>query len=113
MATDLATSRLEKEFLPGLRRLFPGFDAYPQPAQRALVDMIYTLGEGGLARKFPTVVEACRAGRFADAAAHCHRKAHDNEHRKDDARNDATKNLFLDAANLNASLQTLPREVRL
>ena len=112
-ATDLATSRLEKDFLPGLRQLFPGFDGYPQPAQRALVDMVYTLGKEGLEHKFPTVVEACRTGRFADAASHCHRKAHANEHRKSDERNDATKRQFLEAANLNAALQTLPREVRL
>ena len=112
-ATDLATARLEKEFLPGLRRLFPGFDTYPQPAQRALVDMIYTLGEKGLARKFPTVVDACRAGRFDEAANHCHRKAHGNEHRNSDARNDATRRLFIEASNLSASVQTLTREVRL
>jgi GH24 family phage-related lysozyme (muramidase) len=108
----LAIGRLERDFLPGLRRLFPAFDAYPLPAQRALVDMIYTLGESGLKTKFPTVVTACRDGNFAKAAAYCHRRAQPNEHRQGDERNIWTRNMFLEAARLTVSVQTLPREVR-
>jgi len=110
---QLAIARLDNEFLPGLRRLFPSFEAYPPPAQRALVDMVYTLGVKGLETKFPTLVAACQRGDFVRAANNCHRKAHADEHHSGDARNIATKNLFLDAAVLTASVQTLPREVRL
>jgi hypothetical protein len=74
--------------------------------------MAYTLGVRGLERKFPTVVAACKNGDFSTAAAFCHRKARGNEHRKGDARNVATKNLFLEAANLTTSVRTLTREVR-
>jgi GH24 family phage-related lysozyme (muramidase) len=111
-ANQLAVDRLEKDFLKGLRGLFPSFDGYPQPAQRALVDMAYTLGVSGLETKFPSVVKACREGRFADAAKYSHRKVKANEGRKGDERNAATRNLLLEAARLNSSVQALAREVR-
>ena len=44
-----ARGRLEHEFLPGCRRVVTGFDELPLAARRALVDMIYSLGERGLA----------------------------------------------------------------
>ena len=109
---ELANSRIEG-FLKSLQRIFPGFDAYPAPAQRALVDMVYTLGAKGLEKKFPTVVASCRAGDFTTAARFCHRKAQANEHRTGDARNELTKNQFLEAARLAASVQTVKREIRL
>jgi len=112
VANQLAIDRLEKDFLKGLRELFPGFDAYPQPAQRALVDMAYTLGVRGLEKKFPTVVKACREGDFRVAAKSCHRMVKANEGRKGDERNVATRNLLLEAARLTSSVQTLAREVR-
>jgi GH24 family phage-related lysozyme (muramidase) len=111
-ANQLAADRLEKDFLKGLRALFPAFDTYPQPAQRALVDMAYTLGVRGLETKFPTVVKACRDGQFAVAAKHCHRKLKATEGRKGDERNVATRDLLLEAARLRSSIQTLAREVR-
>ena len=85
-ANQLAVDRLEKDFLKGLRGLFPGFDGYPQPAQRALVDMVYTLGVSGLETKFPRFVTACREGRFADAAEHSDRKQKANRGRTGDER---------------------------
>jgi GH24 family phage-related lysozyme (muramidase) len=88
---QLAATRLESEFLPGLRRLCPRFDGYPLPAQRALVDMAYNLGVGGLA-KFQTLIAACQRGDFAAAADACHRRSSRDE------RNEATRALFLDAA---------------
>jgi len=109
---ELAYSRIDG-FRKQLRELFPGFDRYPVPAQRALFDMVYTLGKKGLANKFPTVVAACRDGHFEIAAKYCHRKAQANEHREGDARNVATKNLFDEAANLTAAVRSLTREVRL
>ena len=111
-ANQLAVDRLEKDFLKGLRGLFSGFASYPQPAQRALVDMAYTLGIRGLETKFPTVVKACREGEFTVAAKYSHRKVKANEGRKGDQRNVATHNLFLEAARLTSSVQTLAREVR-
>jgi GH24 family phage-related lysozyme (muramidase) len=88
---QLAASRLENEFLPGLRRLCPHFDDYPLPAQRALVDMAYNLGLGGLG-KFPILLAACERGDFAAAAEACNRRSSRQE------RNDATRALFLEAA---------------
>ena len=111
-ASQLAVDRLEKDFLKGLRGLFPGFDGYPQPAQRALVDMAYTLGVRGLETKFPSFVAACRDGNFAEAAEQSERKLKANGGRKGDARNVATRNLLLEAARLTSSVQTLAREVR-
>jgi len=111
-AEELANSRIEG-FLQSLRKLFPGFDAYPAPAQRALVDMIYTLGPKGLETKFPTVVASCRAGDFTTAARFCHRKAKAGEHREGDARNAVTKNQFMEAARLAGTFHTMKREIRL
>jgi GH24 family phage-related lysozyme (muramidase) len=111
-ANELANSRIE-DFLQSLRKLLPGFDAYPAPAQRALVDMIYTLGPKGLEKKFPTVVASCRAGDFMTAARFCHRKAKAGEQREGDARNELTKNQFLEAARLAGTVQTVRREIRL
>jgi GH24 family phage-related lysozyme (muramidase) len=105
LARDLATARLHREFLPGIRRLCPGFDGYPQPAQRALVDMAYNLGVGGLAR-FTNMLRACERGDFVAAAGECHRRTC-----RDD-RNEATRELFLAAAHLTNAVQALLREVR-
>ena len=112
VASQLVVDRLEKDFLKGLRTLFPGFDDYPQPAQRALVDMAYTLGVNGLETKFPRLVTACRERKFADAAGHSERKVKANRGRTGDERNVATRNLLLEAARLTSSIQTLAREVR-
>jgi GH24 family phage-related lysozyme (muramidase) len=92
-AIELATRRLERELLPALRRLCPGFDAYPLPAQRALVDMAYNLGVGRLIR-FGSLIAACAQLDFRKAARYCHRWT------SRAGRNEATRNLFLDAANL-------------
>jgi GH24 family phage-related lysozyme (muramidase) len=106
-ATKLAIDRLQGEFLPKLKALFPGFDSCPVPAQRALVDMAYNLGVDGLKKKFPSFVAAWRDGDFALAAKESERSSSRAE------RNDATRNLLLEAAQLNASVRTLAREVRL
>jgi len=105
VARDMAAARLQHEFLPGIRRLCPGFDGYPQPAQSALVDMAYNLGVGGLAR-FSKMLNACEGGDFAAASAECHRRTC-----RDD-RNDATRELFLAASHLTNAVQALLREVR-
>lgn len=102
----LMADRLEGEFLPGLRRLMPGFDNYPLPAQRALVDMAYNLGLGGLA-KFERLRAACERGDFAAAALECNRKTSRPE------RNQATRELFTMAAGATAARTPSPNEARL
>jgi type VI secretion system secreted protein VgrG len=97
VAVDLAVTRVQREVLPGLRRLCPTFDRYPLPAQRALVDMAYDLGTRGLA-KFRNLIAACKRGDFATAAEHCHRRTTRG------IRNAATRNLFREAADLTASV---------
>jgi GH24 family phage-related lysozyme (muramidase) len=104
----LAVRRLEKEFFPGLRELCPGFDAFPEPAQSAMVDMIYNLGEGsdstpvrratGL-RGFPTMIRYANEGRWADCALECHRKPPTR-----DERNDWTRAQFLAASEIDGRL---------
>jgi GH24 family phage-related lysozyme (muramidase) len=89
----LAQHRLEHEFLPGLRRLFPNFDSFPAPAQRAFVDMAYNLGIEGLGR-FHQLRTAVEAGDWRAAAGECHRRTCRAE------RNDWVRQLFLDAAAL-------------
>jgi GH24 family phage-related lysozyme (muramidase) len=105
VTNDLAIRRLETEFLPGLNRLFPRFDSYPLPAQRALVDMAYNLGVGRLGR-FERLIAACARGDFTAAAEHCHRRS------SRETRNAATSALFLEAANLTASVRPQARQVR-
>jgi GH24 family phage-related lysozyme (muramidase) len=109
LSTKLATDRLNGEFLKGLRKMFPAFDSYPMPAQRALVDMAYNLGVGKLHDRFPKLLGACRETppNFAAAAVESHRSSC----RED--RNDATRTLFEQAARLTASVQQFPREMRL
>lgn len=93
---DLALQRLDREFLPGLRRIFPGFDNYPRSAQVALCDMAYNLGIGGLA-KFRDLRAACESGDFDAAARECNRKTSRDE------RNEWARSLFRHAAVENAA----------
>jgi GH24 family phage-related lysozyme (muramidase) len=95
VAGDLAIRRVDRNVLPGLRRLFPNFDRYPLPARRALIDMAFDLGLAALSR-FRNLITACATGDFATAANHCHRRG------GRDTRNAATRLLFLEAANASA-----------
>jgi GH24 family phage-related lysozyme (muramidase) len=85
---QLMRSRLENEFLPGLRRELPHFDDYPPAAQRALIDMAYSMGLGKLGT-FHKLRDACEAGDWMTAAAECHRMGARAE------RNEWTRDLFL------------------
>ncbi len=76
-----ALRRLETEFLPGIRKMLPGFDGFPEPAQACIVDLAWNLGIGRLAtadRKasgltaFVSLREACNRGDWATAVQHCH-----------------------------------------
>lgn len=70
-AERLAQERIDREFLPGLRRLFPGFEALPEPAQGALLDMAFNIGVRGL-EEFGHLRDAVARGDWRQAAATCH-----------------------------------------
>jgi GH24 family phage-related lysozyme (muramidase) len=74
-----------------LEQSFAGYDSYPLPAKRALLDMIYNLGLDGLL-KFKKMKASVEAGDWTTAAAQCHRNGPSDE------RNNWTRDLFLDAA---------------
>ena len=78
-------------FVVGIRLLL-NFDAFPEPAQEALLDMAFQLGVGGLATKFPHLTAAVRARNWALCANQCHRAG------IAEWRNKATADLFLEAA---------------
>jgi len=118
VAKELALTKL-RDFVQQLQGHFPGFDDYPLPARRALVDMVYNLGLGhrartnrkgeyqpakGLVGKFPSFTQAVEAGDWLRAALACHRK---NTNPKDpahaEARNAWTRQLFEEAASLEAA----------
>jgi len=66
----LASTRLGTEFLPGLHRLFPGFDTYPLLARTVLVDMAYNLGISGIGR-FSHLIAACTSRDWLAASNAC------------------------------------------
>jgi GH24 family phage-related lysozyme (muramidase) len=68
----LVATRLERDFIPGIKRLCHDFDDWPLPARQAIVDMAYNLGVGGLA-KFHKLIAACQARDWATAASECSR----------------------------------------
>ncbi len=45
-AKQTAIARLNREFIPQLKKWLPDFDSYPVPAREALIDMVYTMGIG-------------------------------------------------------------------
>jgi GH24 family phage-related lysozyme (muramidase) len=94
-AEQLANQRLDKEFLPGLRRLCPDFDSFPPQVQRALVDMAYNLGLGKLGQ-FRHLIAACNRQDWETAAIESHRKVHADGH--GEKRNVWTHDLFMSAA---------------
>lgn len=70
---ELLRNRLDREFLPGIRRLLPDFDSYPSGPQSALVDIAFNCGVSGLSM-FSHLLDACRRHDWAAAANSCHRK---------------------------------------
>jgi GH24 family phage-related lysozyme (muramidase) len=80
-----------QSFTAQLAQALPNWGNYPEPAQEALFDMGFNLGIHGLL-KFKNMLAAVDAGKWNDAAAHCHRLG------IGDARNRQTANLFLRAA---------------
>jgi GH24 family phage-related lysozyme (muramidase) len=100
-AEELARKRLDNEFLPGLRKLYPEFDSFPPSAQRALIDMAYNCGLGGLA-KFHHLADAVAKQDWAAAAAACHRKSCREE------RNEWTHDMFMAAVNEKKTAKAAP-----
>jgi GH24 family phage-related lysozyme (muramidase) len=76
-----------------LRNTFANYDSFPQKAQEGLIDMAFNLGIGKLTSAFPNFVAAVQQQDWTTAADECHRTG------ISDDRNDAVKQLFLDAAN--------------
>jgi len=73
-----------------LHNLFSEFDGYPQGPRLASFDMTFNLGS---LREFPLLTHAILSQDWATAAQQCNRIG------VSVARNEATKNLFLSAAN--------------
>jgi GH24 family phage-related lysozyme (muramidase) len=88
---ELAATRIERTFIPGIKRLCHDFDAWPEPAQRGILDMAYSLGIAGLSR-FVNFLGACQARDFETAAKECHR------HDARESRNAWTAAMFREAA---------------
>jgi GH24 family phage-related lysozyme (muramidase) len=74
-----------------LKKNFAGYETYPEPAQRALIDMIYNLGLGGLL-KFTKLKMAVEKHDWKVAATECKR------HGISDDRNNWTQKLFEEAS---------------
>lgn len=77
----LLTKRLTDEFLPGLEKLFHGFASFPEPAQSALVDLVFNLGVGGLG-KFHRLADAVERRNWSACAAECNRRTSRDERNK-------------------------------
>ena len=93
--------RIGGEFLPGLAKLFPGFDGFPGPARSALMDMAFNLGLGREAtadhaatglRQFSRLRAAVAARDWARASGECRRSSSRTE------RNEWCRRKFLEAA---------------
>lgn len=87
---NITWSRLVGEFVPNLINLCHDFENFPPSAKRALVDMIWNLGQHGLA-KFHHLLADVNIGSWRAAAPECHRSTCREE------RNAWCKNLFLQA----------------
>lgn len=88
---DLLDARIT-EFETGLRRLFPDFDAFPDPARMGVLDMAFNLGLHGLETKFPSFCRNVRNRDWQGCAQQCHRRG------ISDARNQEVEHLFTVAA---------------
>lgn len=84
-------SRRIVEFTGQLRKLYPEYDAFPQSAQLALLDMIFQCGAGSLKRNWPNFSAAVHRKAWRKCAVLCHRKA------SSDVRNNTIADLFREA----------------
>jgi len=70
-AVEIATRRLEREFLPGIRKLYPAFDTFTPAVKGALVYIAWNTGVHGLAN-FDDLHRAIDARDWPRAARCCH-----------------------------------------
>jgi GH24 family phage-related lysozyme (muramidase) len=87
----LVATRLERDFIPGIKKLCHDFDMWPLPARQAIVDMAYNLGVGGLS-KFHKLIAACQTRDWTTAASECGRST------SRESRNAWTAAKFLESA---------------
>lgn len=73
-AIDAEFARIVGRFEASLRKRWPGFDGFPHSAQLGLLDMAYSLGEGGLFKGYPKFCVAVDAGDWTAAASECVRR---------------------------------------
>lgn len=108
---DLLVRRIA-EFVGQLRKLYPKYDSFPAPAQKALMDMIFNMGLGNMNEK-PKPKHGLAS--FVTMNGHinqdppdwiavsheCHRRDDDPDRQTlHDERNEWTKGKFLEAATL-------------
>ena len=74
-----------------LKRDFPKFEAYPEPAMLGLMDMAFNLGNAGLVNKFPTFTKAAQDEDWSACERECNRRG------ISETRNDEVKSLFRDS----------------
>jgi GH24 family phage-related lysozyme (muramidase) len=87
-AIDALLKTTADQFIADLAARFAGWAGYPAPAKRALIDMAYNLGIGGL-MAFVRLKAAVEARRWDVAADECARNGISPD------RNSWTRNLFL------------------
>ena len=87
-AMDALLDKRIEGFVEGLRRDFPQYDSYPDPAKLGLMDMVFNLGNAGVVNKFPTFTRAARSQDWATCARECRRVG------ISDHRNEMTRELF-------------------
>jgi len=85
-------SRRIADFEAALAVDFMGYSQYPETAQKALMDMVFNLGNRGLIEKFPSLTRAVREQNWEKCAKQCHRRG------ISEARNDEVYALFMAAA---------------
>jgi GH24 family phage-related lysozyme (muramidase) len=90
-AIDAQLSVVLQGFEADLRTQLPHYDALPDTAKMALLDMIYNLGPSGLFKGFPHLMAAVETGAWTQAAANCMR------HGPSPERNAWTREQFLSA----------------
>ena len=90
-AVDALLQTTVHGFETSLRANFAGYDNYPAPAKRALLDMVYNLGPSKL-MAFANLKKAVEAKKWAVAAQECERRGPSPE------RNNWTREMFMKAA---------------
>jgi GH24 family phage-related lysozyme (muramidase) len=71
---DAQLSSVLTEFEGTLREKLTGYDALPDGAKMALLDMAYNLGPAGLLKGYPRMLQAIETGAWSQAAAQCGRE---------------------------------------